>query len=620
MNTAESVTATFTLALNEFPLPTGYNELQGITAGPHGNLWFTDYDGNKIGRITTAGVITEFPIPTSDSYSSGPYGIAAGPDDNLWFTEWGGNKIGRITTAGVITQIPIPTGYSAPNGIAAGPDGNLWFTEYDGNKIGRITTAGVITEFPIPASTIDGVYGLSSSPKSIAAGPDGNLWFTEYDGNKIGRITTAGVITEFPIPTSDSYGSDPNGIAAGPDDNLWFTEWSGNKIGRISTAGVFTEFPIPTGYSEPQGITAGPDGNLWFTENDDNKIGQITTAGVITEFPTGYSSPNGIAAGPDGNLWFTDYHNNNIGKLVLATSGQFMLTIIDAGTGNYGIVTPSTGTITWNGSTDMASYSSGTNVTLTATANFGSTFTGWSGACQTESATCVVTMTADEAVTAHYIITGTPSFSDVPSTSTYESYIEAIYNNGITTGCGSGDYCPSEDVTRDQMAAFLVRATQVAAGQNTTSFTCNGGVAGSSVSCATTTPYFSDVSAIDSFFPYVQKLYELGITTGWGGGDYCPSENVTRDQMAAFIIRALYGGSSYTPICNGGVAGASLVCSSTTPYFSDVPATDQFFPYVQKMKELGITTGCGGGQYCPFDDVTRDQMAAFLARTFLGMQ
>jgi virginiamycin B lyase len=74
--------------------------------------------------------IHQFPV------SSSPWGITAGPDGNLWFTEHSGNKIGRITPAGVITEFPIPTRRSGPFGITAGPDGNLWFTETNGNKIG----------------------------------------------------------------------------------------------------------------------------------------------------------------------------------------------------------------------------------------------------------------------------------------------------------------------------------------------------------------------------------------------------------------------------------------------------------------------------------------------------
>ncbi len=55
-----------------------------ITAGPDGNLWFTERNGNKIGRITTGGVITEF---THSHRNSRPYDITTGPDGNLWFTE-----------------------------------------------------------------------------------------------------------------------------------------------------------------------------------------------------------------------------------------------------------------------------------------------------------------------------------------------------------------------------------------------------------------------------------------------------------------------------------------------------------------------------------------------------
>src|SRR5262245_27516146 len=96
----------------------------------------------------------------------------------------------------VISQFPIPTSNSTPSGVATGPDGNLWFIELTADKIGRITTDGVITEFPIPTA--------ECTPYGIAAGPDGNLWFTEssFSANKVGRITTDGVITEFSIPSA----------------------------------------------------------------------------------------------------------------------------------------------------------------------------------------------------------------------------------------------------------------------------------------------------------------------------------------------------------------------------------------------------------------------------------
>ena len=289
--------------IREFAIPTPNSDPIGIAAGPDGALWFAEENvSNKIGRITTAGVITEFAAPTPNV--SG--GIAAGPDGNLWFTEF--SNIGRITTAGVITEFPTLTATGFAQGITAGPDGALWFTEYNSSKIGRITTAGVVTEFAISNAGIPG----------IAAGSDGALWFTESNSNNIGRITTAGVITEFPVPTLDSF---PYGITAGPDGALWFSEYSGNAIGRITTAGVITEFPVPTASAQIEGIAVGPDGNLWFTERrsglNSSKIGRITTAGIVTEFPipTANGEPLGIAAGPDGALWFTESNGIKIGRI-----------------------------------------------------------------------------------------------------------------------------------------------------------------------------------------------------------------------------------------------------------------------------------------------------------------
>jgi len=173
------------------------------------------------------------------------------------------------------------------------------------------------------------------------------------------------------------------------------------------------------------------------------------------------------------------------------------------------------------------------------------------------------------------------TFADDPN-NVFTPYIYAIYTEGITVGCGSGMYCSSSNVTRGQMAAFIIRAKY---GEN---FTYTG------------TPYFSDVPADSTFFKYVQKMKDDGITAV--SGTYMVDDTVTREQMAAFIIRAQYGENfTYTP----------------TPYFTDVPSTSIFFKYVQKMKDDGITTT--SGNYMASSNVTRDQMAAFLGRAFLGM-
>src|SRR4051812_45327274 len=170
--TAQTLHATFT----EYPVASGA-ALRDMTAGPDGALWFTERRGEAIGRVTTSGTVTEFPVPTStDDPLPDPQGIAAGPDGALWFTEQTGDSVDRVTTEGVFTRYTLP-GYATRNGgsrarsaIPAGPDGALWFLETAPAAIGRITTAGAITEFPVP----DG------QPQDLVAGPDGALWMTDY--------------------------------------------------------------------------------------------------------------------------------------------------------------------------------------------------------------------------------------------------------------------------------------------------------------------------------------------------------------------------------------------------------------------------------------------------------
>jgi serine/threonine protein kinase/streptogramin lyase len=293
--------------VTEFGLPTGDASPAQIVLGPDGNLWFTENDGNQIGRITPNGNITEFGVPTPNST---PDGITQGPDGNLWFTENTANQIGRLTPGGSFTEFTIPTADSHPSGITPGSDGNIWFGEVTTNKIGRITPGGDITEFTIPTP--------GGRPSGMTLGPDGNVWFVEINASQIGRITPAGAITEFPLPTANSS---PNAITSGPDGNLWFVEGTGDQIGRITPGGAITEFPITAG-SHPAIITSGPDGRLWFTERAINKIGNLAPDGsAFGEFPvpTGGSRPLGIATGPDQNLWFTEYTGNQIGRI---TSGR----------------------------------------------------------------------------------------------------------------------------------------------------------------------------------------------------------------------------------------------------------------------------------------------------------
>jgi streptogramin lyase len=598
--------------VTEFPVPTASSGPQGIAAGSDGNLWFTEDSANQIGRITPAGVVTEFPITTAGTL---PVGIAAGSDGNLWFTERNVGKIGRITVSGVVTEFPIPTTLGYPYFIVPGPDGSLWFPEYNGNQIGRITTAGVVTEFPVPTP--------GSAPFGVTAGPDGNVWFTEDLATQIGRITMAGVITEFPVPTA---GSGPQGIVAGPDGNLWFTEYFGNQIGRISPAGVVTEFPIPTPASLPIGIALGADGNLWFTQPGVGQVARITTAGVITEFPipTSGGDPNGIVSGPDGNLWFAELNANRIGRVT--TGPVTPLGMAVDGQGVAGSTSDVNGVLepgetvqvapSWKNTSAIPQSFTGTASNLTGpagptyavddgSADYGTVSAGAVGDCGANGDGYLMTVSGARP-SAHWDATFTESlssnlatkdwtlhvglsFPDVPTSNLFYSFVENLFHNGVTGGCGSGDYCPTSSVTRAQMAIFLLKA-KFGAGH---------------VPPPATGTVFSDVAVGDFAAAWIEQLAAFQITGGCGGGNYCPGNPVTRAQMAVFLLKAEHGSAYSAPACTG--------------IFADVQCASTFADWIEQLAAEGITGGCGGGNYCPGDPNTRGQMAVFLVKTF-GLQ
>ena len=177
-----------------------------------------------------------------------------------------------------------------------------------------------------------------------------------------------------------------------------------------------------------------------------------------------------------------------------------------------------------------------------------------------------------------------PPFTDVSPTDTFLPAIDLLRSYAITSGCGPTAYCPGDNITRGQMAVFVVRS--VMGGD---SFTYSGA------------PYFNDVQPGDAYFPWIQKMYELGITGGCAPSTYCPNDPVTRGQLAVFIVRARYGAST-------------AFTYPATPQFTDVSSGSSYFSWVQKMQQVGITSGCGVGTYCPDDSVTRGQMAVFLMR------
>ena len=196
---------------------------------------------------------------------AGPDGIALGPDGNVWFSESEISKIGRITPQGDITEFGDGITFGARPLSLVVRDGALWFSEAAGNRIGRITMDGKVTEYPIPSH--------DSQPRAMVTHPDGSIWFVETSTNALGRIDRDGRITEHPVPTPNAS---LRGVTVGADGDLWYTANFANKIGRMAPDGVVRgEYDIPTPNSGARCITALADGRLFFSQYDAGLIGEV---------------------------------------------------------------------------------------------------------------------------------------------------------------------------------------------------------------------------------------------------------------------------------------------------------------------------------------------------------
>jgi hypothetical protein len=181
------------------------------------------------------------------------------------------------------------------------------------------------------------------------------------------------------------------------------------------------------------------------------------------------------------------------------------------------------------------------------------------------------------------------NFNDVQPGHPYYEDIGKLSARSVTLGTGGGFYSPDLAVDRGQMAAFIIRAVGLFNPPDPLM------------------QRFTDVPPSHVFYKFIDQLALRQITLGCGDGTtYCPGEVVKHEQMAAFIIR---GRGEFDPP------------APAFQLFADVPPTNAFYKFIDRMHALGIWPGCGtNGQgqliYCPTDPVKREEMARILVKAF----
>lgn len=222
----------------------------------------------------------------------------------------------------------------------------------------------------------------------------------------------------------------------------------------------------------------------------------------------------------------------------------------------------------------------------------------------------------------------TNGYPDVTPSHQFYRYIQIAKQTDIAPGgrTATGNFNPSALVTRGEMAAWVIKAQMDDVAVNAY-LAATGG----------TFTSFQDVPTTDPNFKYIETMYRRGYTKGCAATidavrRFCPAENLSRGQMAVFIIRAKMN-SVFPTVVSGAYAGSFGgdlfgLPAAATGYFTDIdtdtPATattqanfKEFAPYIRKLRELRITNGKNlTTTFVPGDLLTRGEIAAFIVRAF----
>lgn len=308
-----------------------FNKPQGVVVDANGNVYVSEYSGNKIRKITPEGVVTTFAGSSSSGTSNGT-GTAAR--------------------------------FSRPNGLAIDASGNIYVADEWNHRIRKITPAGVVTTFAGSSSGSNNGTGTAAQfnyPSGVAVDGSGNLFVCDRSNHLIRKITSAGVVTTFAGSGSSGNGNgtgtaatfaNPTGIAIDANDNLYITDYSNHSVRKITSAGVVTTLAGPVGSTGTWGTTNGTGtsarfnypyhividshGNIIITELNGQRLRKITTAGVVTSYvgsttsgstnavgtAAQFSSPRGLGIDSDDNIFIADFNNHLVRKVYPYSYGK----------------------------------------------------------------------------------------------------------------------------------------------------------------------------------------------------------------------------------------------------------------------------------------------------------
>ncbi len=516
----------------------------------NGHLAFTEFhrrlglsDGTTAGTSIVPGssvlVFATKPLGNELFFLSQPDSDPAG----LWKTD--GTAAGTVLVA--THSSPIPGGSPVPSGgkvfysLFNGTSFDLWVS--DGTAAGTsVIGTGLTTS--IPLTDANGALFFSAFQPALFRY---TLW--KSDGTAAGTVQVSTV----PIATNEPFAALPDGTLLfvgggdGQDQELWRSD--GTNAGTVLVKDIN---PGPAS-SRISGLTVA--GNRVFFTADDGVHGfelwvsDGTAAGthLVKDIVPGAGSSSPFRPAAVGSVVVFSAFDPAYGVEAWRSDGT------DAGTFRLADIAP--GPLSSN---PLGFTVSGSRLYFTANDN-----------------------TTGSELWAIPKLNVTGTFADVPPNFWAWRFVEALVASGVTGGCGGGNFCPGSYINRAQMAIFVLTAR------------------GTTPPPATGTR-FDDVPPGYWAGPWIEELAREGVVSGCAANLYCPNNLLTRAEMA--VLLTLARGETPPP--------------ATGARFADVPADYWAARFIEQLAADGVTTGCGGGNYCPDLAVTRGEMAVFLATAF----
>jgi virginiamycin B lyase len=312
----------------------------GLTSGPDGNLWFSDYGANVLGEVTTTGQVTTFLAGSTPLGRALPSGLQVS-NNTVYAAENSG--YGTVSSSGSV---------SAWDFACEGSCNYPYIREVTTLDLAVTGSGGTVTmgglEYTSPSqqnyaivqgvSTIlTGIFPTAGYVDSVALGPDGNVWFTDEQACTVGKLVN-GTVTEYPLPSCDPQTEKiPSSLAAGPDGNVWVFlsgAWLVAPLGnvvRVQTNGTIVDvLPGLSNAQDSNSLVLGPDNALWSGGSPDALVRQ-DASGALSTYDTKLKggASQAITVGPDHNVWLTTgggyLYSYDLHRVISATPARVTL-------------------------------------------------------------------------------------------------------------------------------------------------------------------------------------------------------------------------------------------------------------------------------------------------------